>query len=114
MAGCHSSSGGSSSSSSSSSSGGGESCNGGWVAVTGVSVNPSSGSIARGQSVSLNPVVMPTCASNKSVVYSTSDPLVATVNSSGVVTGKKIGSAVITVKTKNMGKTATYSVTVTP
>ncbi|WP_231756917.1 Ig-like domain-containing protein [Microbulbifer elongatus] len=115
-----SSSGGSSSSSSSSSSGGssssssgGETCDGGWVAVTGVSLNPNSGTLRRGQSVTLNPMVAPACASNKSVVFSTSDPLVATVNSSGVVVGKKAGSATITVKTKNKGKTATYSITVT-
>ena len=43
--------------------------------------------------------------------WSSSDDTVAAVTSGGVVTGKKVGTAVITVKTTN-GKTATCTVTV--
>ncbi|WKT59398.1 Ig-like domain-containing protein [Microbulbifer thermotolerans] len=97
-----------------SSSGDGESCTGGWVPVSGVHVTPDSGELSVGQSIRITPTVTPACASNKRVVFSSSNPSVAIVNADGVVSAKRAGSAEITVKTKNKEKTATYSLTVTP
>ena len=46
-----------------------------------------------------------------SIKYSSSNTGIATVNSSGLVTAKKSGTAIITAKTYN-GKTATCKITV--
>lgn len=86
---------------------------GGTVAVTGVSVSPTSASIGVGATTSLTATVTPSNATNKTVSWSSSNTGVATVNSSGVVTGVAAGSATITVTTQDGGKTATCAVTVT-
>ena len=58
----------------------------------------------------LNAVVLPADATNKTVVWSSSDPRVATVNNAGTVTGVKAGTAVITAAAG--GKKATCTVKV--
>ncbi|WP_394497306.1 family 16 glycosylhydrolase [Shewanella sp. ENK2] len=83
-----------------------------WVPVTGVTVTPASKVLAKNQTVSLNTTVLPQCATNKKVTYSSSNATVAVVNSNGVVTARKRGNAVITVKTKNKGKVDTVNITV--
>ena len=57
--------------------------------------------------------VMPNLASNKEVVFSSSNEKVATVSETGYVKGIKEGNAVITIKSVDQGKTATVNVTVT-
>lgn len=89
-------------------SGGGET-----IAVTGVSVSPSSTSVEAGKDVSLTATVSPSNATNQTVSWSTSDASVATV-SGGIVTGVNEGNATITVTTNDGGFTASCSVTVTP
>lgn len=80
--------------------------------VSGVSLNNSSLTIKQGRSAMLSASVSPSNASNKSVTWSTSASSVATVSSSGVVTGVAPGTAVITVRTADGGYTATCQVTV--
>ena len=82
------------------------------VAVTGVTVTPTTASVTVGQSTTLTATVAPTTASNKTVTWSTSDGDIATV-SDGVVTGVSAGTATITVTTADGGFTATCAVTVT-
>ena len=82
------------------------------VAVTGVSVSPSSITLTEGDSQSLSATVSPGDATDKSVTWSSSAPAVATVDQSGKVTAVKAGTATITVKTTDGGKTATCTVTV--
>ena len=65
-------------------------------------------------SVTLNATVLPACASNKALAWSSSDASVATVSANGVVSGKAPGSAIITVTSWESGKTATCTVTVEP
>ncbi len=86
---------------------------GGDIAVSGVSVTPSSVSIKVGQTAYLSASVKPSNASNKSVSWKSSNTSVATVNNSGVVTAKSKGSATITVKTADGGYTATSSIKIT-
>jgi len=83
------------------------------VKVTGVELNKTSLTLAEGASETLIATVSPDDATNIKVTWSSSEPSVATVNG-GTVTAIKAGSAVITVKTTDGGKTATCNVTVTP
>ena len=82
------------------------------VAVTGVSVSPSSTSIEAGKNVTLTATVSPSNATNKNVTWTSSDTTIATV-SGGIVTGVAKGNATITATTSDGGYTATCSVTVT-
>ena len=82
------------------------------VEVTGVTLDKTSLALRKGNTGTLVATVLPANASNKAVTWSSSDTSVATVNSKGVVTAVKTGSAVITVKTAN-GKTAIANVSVT-
>ena len=81
------------------------------VAVTGVSLNASSGELVIGSQTTLTATVAPSDASNKTVTWASSAPTVASVEN-GVVTALAAGSAVITVTTADGGFTASYSLTV--
>lgn len=82
------------------------------VKVTGVTVTPTTASIAVGGKATLSASIAPANATNKSVTWTTSDPAVATV-ANGTVTGVKAGKATITVTTADGGKTAACAVEVT-
>ncbi|MBB3696946.1 Ig-like domain-containing protein [Flammeovirga yaeyamensis] len=69
------------------------------VNVTGITVDPTSVTMTAGAEAQLNATVLPVNASNKSVVWSTSDASVATVSSNGLVTAVAEGSAVVTATT---------------
>ncbi|WP_242203557.1 endonuclease/exonuclease/phosphatase family protein [Aestuariivivens insulae] len=81
------------------------------VAVTGVSVTPTSLSLSAGSTGQLTATVSPANATNKSVIWSTSDPSVATVSSTGVVTAVAIGTATITATTNDGGFTSSSMIT---
>ena len=81
------------------------------VAVTGVSLDKSSGTLKVDEKVTLIPTVAPSNATNKAVTWSTSNSSVATAVD-GVVTAKSTGTVIITVTTTDGGFTATYSLTV--
>lgn len=81
------------------------------VAVTGVTLDKSSGTLSIDDTVTLIPTVAPSNATNKAVTWSTSNSSVATIVD-GVVTAKSAGTATITVRTTDGGFTATYSLTV--
>lgn len=84
------------------------------VAVTGVSFAQPSLSLVVGSAAVSNPAtVQPANATNKAVTYSSSAPSVASVDSVGQITPKAAGTATITAKTADGGKTATCKVTVT-
>ena len=80
--------------------------------VSSVTLKPTSQSINIGESVILTATVSPSEATNKTVTWTSSDVSVATVNSSGEVTGVKEGKTIITAKAGE--KTATCEVTVKP
>ena len=82
-----------------------------FIAVTGVSLSPTSAVLIAGQTTTLTATVAPASATNKNVTWSTSNSSVATV-SNGVVTAKGMGTATITATTENGGYTATCAVTV--
>lgn len=82
------------------------------IAVTGVTLSPTSTSVAVGSTVVLTPTVTPSNASNKAVSWASSNTGVATVNN-GTVTGQSVGNATITVTTTDGQKTAICTVNVT-
>ena len=83
----------------------------GSVAVTGVSVDPTSKTIFVGETFDITPTVAPANATNKNVSWSSSATSYATVIS-GTVTGVAAGSSTITCRTTDGGYTATCAVTV--
>ena len=82
------------------------------VAVTGVTVAPATLTLEVGQTGALTATVAPATATNKAVTWTSSAPAIATVDASGTVKGIATGTATITVKTADGGKTATCAVTV--
>ncbi len=82
------------------------------VNVSDVTVNGSTNTIGKGQSVTLIATVAPENATNNSIKWSTSDKKIATVKD-GVVTGVKKGTATITVTSKSdTTKKATFDINV--
>ncbi|MBX9856393.1 MAG: Ig-like domain-containing protein [Gemmatimonadaceae bacterium] len=78
-----------------------------------VSVSPSTASITAGQSVQLTPTVNAPSGQSTGVTYVSSNPGVASVNFSGLVSGIGQGSAVITVRSvADTSRTATAAITV--
>ena len=82
------------------------------ISVTGISITPSSISLEVGKTSSISYIITPSNATNKSVTWSSSNSTVATVSSSGVVTGLSIGTATILVTTIDGGKQAYATVNV--
>lgn len=66
-----------------------------------LSLNWSGYNVKVGQSFTLTATVSPSNATNKKLTWKSSNSSVASVNSNGVVTGKRAGNAVITVSTSN-------------
>ena len=66
------------------------------VTVTGVVVEPTEMEMEVGKPATIKASVLPADADNTSVVWSSSDETIAVVSASGVVTGKKSGTALIT------------------
>lgn len=83
------------------------------VSVTGVTISPTNASVAIGGTILLTATVSPDNATDKSLGWATSDAGIASVNTSGVVTGVSVGSAVITVNTTDGNFTASSVITVT-
>ena len=80
--------------------------------VTGVTLNKNQLNLNVGASETLTPTVSPSNATDKSVTWSSSNDLIATVTDNGEVHAVAVGSATITVRTNDGNKTATCTVTV--
>ena len=81
------------------------------VKVTGITVNPTSLSLVEGETSNLVATISPKDADNQSVIWSSNDGSIASVNN-GKVTALKAGSTTITAKSDDGGFTASCSVTV--
>jgi uncharacterized protein YjdB len=89
------------------------SCSTSNVAVTGVTLSPTTATLGVGATQQLTATVAPANATNKTVTYSSNNTGVATVNGSGVVTAIAAGSATIAVTTQDGAKIATSAITIT-
>ena len=81
------------------------------VEISSVTLNKASLSLVKGTSETLIATISPSNATNKTIVWSSSNTAVATVNSSGRVTAVDAGTATITATSSN-GKSASCRVTV--
>ena len=81
--------------------------------VTGITLDKTAENIDEGKTTQLTATIEPEYAEDKSITWTSSDEEVATVNSTGLVTAKTVGTATITA-TANGGtnKTATCTITV--
>jgi hypothetical protein len=84
------------------------------IAVTGVTLNNTTLTLNIDQTSTLVATVLPDNASNKNVTWSSNNNTIATVDSTGRVTARAAGNAVITVRTEDGNRTATCSITVRP
>jgi uncharacterized protein YjdB len=82
------------------------------IAVTGVALSKTALTLNPGGSGTLTATVSPTNARNKRVTWKSGDAGIASVDTSGKVTGVKAGKATITVTTEDGKKTADCTVTV--
>ena len=82
------------------------------IQATGVKLSDTSIELFETATKMLKPTISPSNATNKSVLWSSSDPSVATVNVDGVVTAVSQGSAVITCTTKDSSHVAKCTVKV--
>lgn len=83
------------------------------IAVTGVTLDKTTLSLEEGATGNLVATVAPSTATDKTVTFASSDAAIATVDNKGKVTAVKAGNADITVTTKDGGKTAKCTLTVT-
>ncbi len=83
--------------------------------VSSISLNFSDATITRKQKVKLSASLAPASVSNKKLTWKSSNPKVASVSSTGVVTGKASGTVIIACTAKDgSGVSASCTVTVTP
>ncbi len=82
------------------------------IHVSGVSLNASELKLYVGGTYSLNVTISPSNATNKELSWSSSNPDVATISSSGLVNALTQGETTITVTTRDGDKKATCKVTV--
>ncbi len=83
------------------------------VAVNGITMQETSGSIHVGETKQLTATVTPPNATNKAITWNSSNSSVATVSSAGLVKGLKKGETVITASTADGKCRAEYRLTVT-
>ncbi len=82
------------------------------VAVSGVSVSPTSLTMVQQNEVQLTAIISPAAATNINLTWSSDNASVAGVNSTGLVSGLNKGTATVTVSTQDGGFTASSLITV--
>lgn len=83
------------------------------IPTMGISLDQNEYCLLKGQTVTLTASVQPADATNRNVIWSSSDSSVAEVNSAGVVTARGAGTAAITAKTVAGGHRTVCRLTVT-
>ena len=85
---------------------------GGAISVQSVSINNTPITVQINKSKKLTCTVLPSTATDKTVVWSGDNDSIATITSDGTITGKQLGTVNITVTTNDGNKTDTVSVEV--
>lgn len=84
------------------------------ISVTGITVSPTSAKLHLNVTKQFTTTILPANATNKTVIWTTTDETVATVSSDGLVAALSGGTATITATTEDGAKTATSNITVIP
>jgi uncharacterized protein YjdB len=85
------------------------------VVATAIFLDQTTASVVVNQTLQLAATVSPTNAADKTVMWTSSNEAVATVDANGLVTAHKVGNAIIKVATTDGSKlTATCALTITP
>lgn len=83
-----------------------------YIPVTGIALDRSELTMIKGQTSTLTATIAPSDATNKAVVWSTSNPGVVSVDTAGNIAAVEGGSAVITAKSNDGGYSSSCSVNV--
>ncbi|MEA4935465.1 MAG: Ig-like domain-containing protein [Paludibacter sp.] len=83
------------------------------IGITSISLDTPSLIIAEDSTLQLSATIEPSNATNKNIMWSSSDVYVAAVSSTGMITANNAGTATITATTEEGKKTAVCTVTVT-
>jgi uncharacterized protein YjdB len=82
------------------------------IPVTGVSLNNSIVGLQPFQPYQLTPLIVPSNATNKSVIFTSSNAGIASINTSGVILAVAVGTAIITIRTVDGGFTTTATINI--
>ena len=82
--------------------------------VAAIKLDESEATINVGESLSLIATITPSSASDKSIIWSSADAAIATVNNSGTVTGVGLGTTTVSATTVDGGYTASCAILVQP
>ena len=82
------------------------------IPVTSINIDQKTASMTVGESLNLTATVLPSNATDKTISWASNDTNVASVSSTGVVTAKAKGTAIITATTNDGGYTSSCTVTV--
>ena len=83
--------------------------------ATGITLNRTSANIVKDKTLQLTATITPSNTSNKGVTWTSSNTTIATVNSSGLVTARRVGSCTVTATTQDgTNLSATCAITVDP
>ncbi|MDD6145604.1 MAG: fibronectin type III domain-containing protein [Oscillospiraceae bacterium] len=80
--------------------------------VDSVTFTKSVSSLSLGQTATVTATVSPSYAADKSITYSSSNPLIAKIDDAGVITTVYPGKTVITARNESSGKSASFTLTV--
>lgn len=83
------------------------------ISVTGLTLATTRVSLVKGTTTTIQANIKPSNATNKNLVWTSSNEMVATVDQEGTITAKKAGSATITATTEDGNKSSDVKVVVT-
>lgn len=83
-----------------------------YVEVKGVKLNEQTHTMSVGENFNLVATIMPENATNKDVIWTSSNEAIATISGTGIIKSLKAGTTTITVKTQDGGFTDTCTITV--
>ncbi len=84
------------------------------VNVDSITLNPTSAELKVGETTQIVATISPENATERDIIWESSDEEIATVDSNGIITGKSVGTVTITAKTPDGKVVATSTVTVKP